>query len=124
VEQRTAKANQIRGLVAEYGLAAPKELLRLHPSFGPRRHRTAIFIAGFVFFTALGMGAVLVAQHSIESGAFHLSSRKFGDVDYRAAHQPLEFWTAVAVLYCVGVYLAGLGLAGARLFLRKSSKPA
>lgn len=29
VEQRTAKANQIRGLVAEYGLVAPKELLSL-----------------------------------------------------------------------------------------------
>ncbi|MNZ84466.1 Transposase IS116/IS110/IS902 family protein [compost metagenome] len=29
VEQRTAKANQIRGLVAEYGLIAPKELLML-----------------------------------------------------------------------------------------------
>src|SRR5688572_30422275 len=28
VEQRTAKANQIRGLVAEYGLVAPKELCR------------------------------------------------------------------------------------------------
>jgi transposase len=27
IEQRTAKANQIRGLVAEYGLVAPKELL-------------------------------------------------------------------------------------------------
>lgn len=98
--------------------------LRLHPSFRPRRHRPAFFIAGFVFFAALGIGAVLVAQHSIESGAFHLSSRKFGDFDYRAAHQPFEFWTAVAVLYCVGVYLAGLGLAGACLCLRKSSNPA
>lgn len=29
VEQRTAKANQIRGLVAEYGLVAPKEFLHL-----------------------------------------------------------------------------------------------
>jgi transposase len=29
IEQRTAKANQIRGLVAEYGLVAPKELLML-----------------------------------------------------------------------------------------------
>ncbi|GAB3377393.1 hypothetical protein GCM10027514_14690 [Azotobacter armeniacus] len=29
VEQQTAKANQIRGLVAEYGLIAPKELLTL-----------------------------------------------------------------------------------------------
>lgn len=29
IEQRTAKANQIRGLVAEYGLIAPKELLSL-----------------------------------------------------------------------------------------------
>lgn len=29
IEQRTAKANQIRGLVAEYGLVAPKELLAL-----------------------------------------------------------------------------------------------
>ena len=29
IEQRTAKANQIRGLVAEYGLIAPKELLML-----------------------------------------------------------------------------------------------
>jgi transposase len=29
VEQRSAKANQIRGLVAEYGLVAPKELLHL-----------------------------------------------------------------------------------------------
>jgi transposase len=29
VEQRTAKANQIRGLIAEYGLVAPKELLML-----------------------------------------------------------------------------------------------
>jgi transposase len=29
IEQRTAKANQIRGLVAEYGLVAPKELLSL-----------------------------------------------------------------------------------------------
>ncbi|UTA53180.1 IS110 family transposase [Lysobacter soli] len=29
MEQRTAKANQIRGLVAEYGLVAPKELLSL-----------------------------------------------------------------------------------------------
>lgn len=29
IEQRTAKANQIRGLVAEYGLIAPKELLHL-----------------------------------------------------------------------------------------------
>ena len=28
-KQRTAKANQIRGLVAEYGLVAPKELLHL-----------------------------------------------------------------------------------------------
>jgi len=28
-KQRTAKANQIRGLVAEYGLVAPKELLQL-----------------------------------------------------------------------------------------------
>ncbi len=27
--QRTAKANQIRGLVAEYGLVAPKQLRRL-----------------------------------------------------------------------------------------------
>jgi len=29
MEQRTAKANQIRGLVSEYGLVAPKELLHL-----------------------------------------------------------------------------------------------
>lgn len=29
LEQRTAKANQIRGLVAEYGLVAPKELVHL-----------------------------------------------------------------------------------------------
>ena len=29
IEQRTAKANQIRGLIAEYGLVAPKELLML-----------------------------------------------------------------------------------------------
>ena len=29
VEQRGAKANQIRGLVAEYGLVAPRELLHL-----------------------------------------------------------------------------------------------
>jgi transposase len=29
IEQRTAKANQIRGLVAEYGLVAPRELLML-----------------------------------------------------------------------------------------------
>lgn len=29
VEQRSAKANQIRGLVAEYGLVAPRELLHL-----------------------------------------------------------------------------------------------
>jgi transposase len=29
ITQRTAKANQIRGLVAEYGLVAPKELLTL-----------------------------------------------------------------------------------------------
>ncbi len=29
IEQRTAKANQIRGLVAEYGLVAPKELRNL-----------------------------------------------------------------------------------------------
>jgi len=29
VEQRTAKANQIRGLVAEYGLVAPRELVQL-----------------------------------------------------------------------------------------------
>jgi transposase len=29
VEQRTAKANQIRGLTSEYGLTAPKELLQL-----------------------------------------------------------------------------------------------
>jgi transposase len=29
VAQRTAKANQIRGLVAEYGLVAPRELLQL-----------------------------------------------------------------------------------------------
>jgi transposase len=29
IEQRTAKANQIRGLVAEYGLVAPKEILHL-----------------------------------------------------------------------------------------------
>lgn len=29
VEQRSAKGNQIRGLVAEYGLVAPKELLHL-----------------------------------------------------------------------------------------------
>jgi transposase len=29
VEQRSAKGNQIRGLVAEYGLVAPKELLQL-----------------------------------------------------------------------------------------------
>ena len=29
VEQRTAKANQIRGLVAEYGLVAPKEMAQL-----------------------------------------------------------------------------------------------
>lgn len=29
IEQRTAKANQIRGLVAEYGLIAPQELLQL-----------------------------------------------------------------------------------------------
>jgi transposase len=29
IEQRTAKANQIRGLTSEYGLAAPKELLHL-----------------------------------------------------------------------------------------------
>lgn len=29
IEQRTAKANQVRGLVAEYGLIAPKELCAL-----------------------------------------------------------------------------------------------
>jgi transposase len=29
IEQRTAKANQIRGLVSEYGLVAPKEILHL-----------------------------------------------------------------------------------------------
>ena len=29
IEQRTAKGNQIRGLVAEYGLVAPRELLHL-----------------------------------------------------------------------------------------------
>ena len=29
IEQRTAKANQIRGLVAEYGLVAPRELVQL-----------------------------------------------------------------------------------------------
>lgn len=29
IEQRTTKANQIRGLVAEYGLIAPQELLQL-----------------------------------------------------------------------------------------------
>jgi transposase len=29
VDQRKAKANQIRGLTSEYGLAAPKELLHL-----------------------------------------------------------------------------------------------
>jgi transposase len=29
IEQRTAKGNQIRGLVSEYGLVAPKELLAL-----------------------------------------------------------------------------------------------
>ena len=29
IEQRTAKANQIRGLVAEYGLVAPKEIVHL-----------------------------------------------------------------------------------------------
>ena len=29
IEQRTAKANQIRGLVAEYGLVAPRELAQL-----------------------------------------------------------------------------------------------
>ena len=29
IKQRTAKANQIRGLVAEYGLIAPKELSHL-----------------------------------------------------------------------------------------------
>jgi transposase len=29
IEQRTAKANQIRGLVSEYGLVAPRELLAL-----------------------------------------------------------------------------------------------
>jgi transposase len=27
IEGRTAKANQVRGLVAKYGLIAPKELL-------------------------------------------------------------------------------------------------
>lgn len=29
IEQRMAKANQFRGLIAEYGLIAPKELLML-----------------------------------------------------------------------------------------------
>ena len=32
IEQRTAKANQIRGLVTEYGLVAPKELHHLRPA--------------------------------------------------------------------------------------------
>ncbi len=31
IEQRTAKANQIRGLVMEYGLVAPRQLLQLRP---------------------------------------------------------------------------------------------
>jgi transposase len=29
ISQRTAKANQLRGLVAEYGLLAPQQLARL-----------------------------------------------------------------------------------------------
>jgi transposase len=34
ITQRTAKANQIRGLVAEYGLVAPRELLALRRAIG------------------------------------------------------------------------------------------
>jgi len=42
-KQRTAKANQIRGLVAEYGLVAPKELMHCagHCPVGWKMRRTA-----------------------------------------------------------------------------------
>ena len=33
IEQRAAEANQIRGLIAEYGLIAPKELLMLRRAY-------------------------------------------------------------------------------------------
>ncbi|QSX74550.1 hypothetical protein HIV01_015410 [Lysobacter arenosi] len=79
------------------------------------------FVAGFVLFAALGVGAVLATQKFIDSGAFHVASRSFGKLDYLVVHQPLQYWAAISVLYGVGVYLTGCGIAIACLCFRRSS---
>lgn len=92
---------------------------RLLPSFRPPKHRPMLFVVGFIFFAAFGAGAVLVAQKFVHSGAFHVASRKLGDFNYLEAHQPLQYWAAIAMLYGMGVCLVGCGIAIACLCFRK-----
>ena len=96
--------------------------LQLLPRFRPPKHRPSAFILGGLFLLALGSLSAYTLRSAVVSGVFHHSSRRFGEFHAEVAHQPIEFWLYVLVLYSAGVFLAGLGLAGFGLCLRKASR--
>ena len=91
----------------------------LAPSFSPPRRRPFLFLAGFVFLAGLGISAALGVQDFIHSGEFHVASRRLGDLNFLAAQQPFQYWTAVLVWYSLAVFLVGCGLVSVSLCFRR-----
>ena len=117
--EATLTTSEILLATAFFPLAFMQARLML-PSFRPPKHRPAAFIAGGVFALTLGTLSAYALRSTIQSGVFHHSSRRFGEFHAEISHQPFEFWCLVLIMYGIGVFLSGIGLAGIGLCFRRA----
>jgi hypothetical protein len=69
----------------------------------------------------LGAMAVCALRQDLQSGEVHFNSRLLGEVRAVSMQQPLKHWMIVLTLYALCVSIAGFGLAGIGLCLRKKA---
>lgn len=96
--------------------------LRLLPVFRPPKHRPVAFAALGVFILLFGTLSAYALRSPLESGVFHHSSRYFGELYAEVTHQLFWYWFLVLTMYGIGVFIAGLGLAGIGLCFRQSPR--
>jgi len=106
-------------LAAAFFPLAVAVALRLYPSLRPPKHRPVTFVVGGVFLLSLGALAAYTLRSTMESGVFHLSSRRFGVFHAEASHQTFEYWALVLTFYGICVFLSGVGVASIGLCIRR-----
>lgn len=87
----------------------------------PPKHRPLIFFAGGSFMLLFGALFGFALRPALQSGVVHFTSRRLGEIHAASAHEPLEYWATVLMLYIIAVFLAGFGFAGFGLCFRRDS---